>query len=74
MGAEGSNGRCVTFAWPLRASHQVVRDRASAGVTVVATRYNGMIRDFRSLNVLSGVPSTRAELHQASEELKSRLR
>ena len=46
----------------------------AAGVTVVATRYNGMIHDFGLLNVLSGVPSTRAALHQASEELKSRLR
>ena len=46
----------------------------AAGVTVVATRYNGMIHDFGLLNVLSGVPATRAALHQASEELKTRLR
>lgn len=46
----------------------------AAGVTVVATRYNGMIHDFGLLNVLSGVPATRAALHQASEELKARLR
>jgi len=46
----------------------------AAGVTVVATRYNGMIHDFGLLNVLSGVPTTRAALHQASEELKARLR
>jgi len=46
----------------------------AAGVTVVATRYNGMIHDFGLLNVLSAVPATRAALHQASEELKSRLR
>jgi len=46
----------------------------AAGVTVVATRYNGMIHDFGLLNVLSGVPTTRAALHQASEELKERLK
>jgi len=46
----------------------------AAGVTVVATRYNGMIHDFGLLNALSGVPATRAALHQASEELKTRLR
>jgi len=45
-----------------------------AGVTVVATRYNGMIHDFGLLNVLSGIPTTRAALHQASEELRARLR
>lgn len=45
----------------------------AAGVTVVATRYNGMIHDFGLLNVLSGLPATRAALHQASEELKLRL-
>lgn len=46
----------------------------AAGVNVVATRYSGMIHDFGLLNVLSGLPTTRAALHQASEELKSRLR
>lgn len=46
----------------------------AAGVTVVATRYNGMIHDFGLLNVLSTLPGTRAALHQASEELKQRLR
>jgi acetyl esterase len=45
----------------------------AAGVSVVATRYNGMIHDFGLLNVLSSLPATRAALHQASEELKSRL-
>ena len=46
----------------------------AAGVSVVATRYNGMIHDFGLLNVLADVPATRAALHQASEELKARLR
>jgi acetyl esterase len=45
----------------------------AAGVPVVSTRYNGMIHDFGELNVLSKLPATRAALHQASEELKSRL-
>lgn len=46
----------------------------AAGVSVVATRYNGMIHDFGLLNVLADLPATRAALHQASEELKARLR
>lgn len=46
----------------------------AAGVPTVVTRYNGMIHDFGLLNVLAGVQATRAALHQASEELKLRLR
>ncbi|HEX7641920.1 MAG TPA: alpha/beta hydrolase [Burkholderiaceae bacterium] len=46
----------------------------AAGVSVVATRYNGMIHDFGLLNVLSDLPETKAALHQASEELKARLK
>ena len=46
----------------------------AAGVTVVATRYNGMIHDFGLLNVLSQVPATRAALHQAAAELRQRLK
>ncbi|WP_218511015.1 alpha/beta hydrolase [Variovorax sp. dw_308] len=46
----------------------------AAGVTVVATRYNGTIHDFGLLNALADLPTTRAALHQASEELKQRLR
>ena len=46
----------------------------AAGVDVTATRYNGMIHDFGLLNALAGVPATRAALHQASEELKVRLK
>jgi hypothetical protein len=34
----------------------------AAGVTVVDSRYNGMIHDFGLLNVLSDVPTTRAAL------------
>lgn len=46
----------------------------AAGVDVVVTRYNGMIHDFGLLNVLANLPATKAALHQASEELKLRLR
>lgn len=46
----------------------------AAGVDVTATRYNGMTHDFGLLNALAGVPATRAALHQASEELKARLK
>lgn len=46
----------------------------AAGVPTVVTRYNGMIHDFGLLNVLANVQGTRAALHQASEELKVRLR
>jgi len=45
----------------------------AAGVSVVSTRYNGMIHDFGLLNVLADLPTTRAALHQAAEELKLRL-
>lgn len=46
----------------------------AAGVSVVATRYSGMIHDFGLLNALADLPATQAALHQASEELKKRLR
>ncbi len=46
----------------------------AAGVPTVVTRYNGMIHDFGLLNVLSSIPGTRAALHQASEELRARLK
>ena len=46
----------------------------AAGVPVVATRYGGMIHDFGMLDVLAPLPATRAALHQASEDLRQRLR
>lgn len=45
----------------------------AAGVPVVTTRYNGMIHDFGLLNILSGLPATRAALHQAAAELRAKL-
>jgi acetyl esterase len=43
-------------------------------VSVVVTRYDGMIHDFGMLNALSEVPGTRVALRQAAEELEQRLR
>lgn len=45
----------------------------AAGAPVVVTRYNGMIHDLGLLNVLSGLPATRAALKQAATELRSKL-
>ncbi|MBB4339928.1 acetyl esterase/lipase [Rhizobium leguminosarum] len=64
------------------AEMDVLRDEAeayarkldAAGVDVVVTRYNGMIHDFGAINPLSDLPASRAAMHQASEELKARLR
>ena len=64
------------------AEKDVLRDEAeaygrkldAAGVSVVVTRYDGMIHDFGLLNALSEVPATRAALRQAAEELGQRLR
>ena len=66
----------------ITAENDVLRDEGeayarkldAAGVDVVETRYQGMIHDFGLLNALSALPATRAALHQASEELRSRLR
>ena len=46
----------------------------AAGVSAASTRYNGMIHDFGLLNALQRVPASRVALHQASEELRTRLR
>lgn len=65
----------------ITAEHDVLRDEGEAygrkldeaGVPTVVTRYNGMIHDFGLLNALSTLPGTRAALHQASEEIRTRL-
>ena len=46
----------------------------AAGVTVVATRYNGMIHDYGLLNVVSQVRAVRSAILQASQELKEHLK
>ena len=50
------------------------RKLQAAGVTVVATRYNGTIHDYGLLNALSEVPSTRAALRQAADTLRASLK
>lgn len=50
------------------------RKLQAAGVTVVATRYNGTIHDFGLLNALSGVSSTQAALRQAADTLWESLK
>jgi acetyl esterase len=44
-----------------------------AGVSVVATRYSGTIRDFLMLDALADTPPTRAALAQATEALRTAL-
>ncbi|WP_204340885.1 alpha/beta hydrolase [Rhizobium ruizarguesonis] len=66
--ADGGNGRLRDEA------EAYARKLDAAGVDVVVTRYNGMIHDFGAINPLSDLPASRAAMHQASEELKARLR
>lgn len=49
------------------------RKLQAAGVPVIATRYQGTIHDFGLLNALSAVPSTRAALRQAADQLRAHL-
>lgn len=44
-----------------------------AGVSVVATRYNGTIRDFVMLDALAETPAARAAIAQATEGLRAAL-
>ncbi|UCO96848.1 alpha/beta hydrolase [Metapseudomonas lalkuanensis] len=46
----------------------------SAGVTVTAVRYNGMIHDYGLLNPLAHVPAVHAAMRQAGLELKQHLK
>ena len=66
----------------ITAEQDVLRDEGeayarkldAAGVTVVSTRYNGMIHDFGLLNALASVPGTRAAMTQAGDELRAKLK
>jgi acetyl esterase/lipase len=46
----------------------------AAGVSVTATRYNGMIHDYGLLNPLAKVPAVQSALLQAGTELKAHLK
>jgi acetyl esterase len=64
------------------AENDVLRDEGEAyarkldeaGVSVTATRYNGMIHDWGLLNSLATVPATRSAILQAASELKKALK
>ncbi|HEY0702517.1 MAG TPA: alpha/beta hydrolase [Candidatus Acidoferrales bacterium] len=45
----------------------------NAGVPVTATRYNGMIHDFVTLNAIHNVPGVQAALQQASQGIRRAL-
>ena len=45
-----------------------------AGVPVIATRYDGMIHGFVTLNALTECPETQSALHQASDAIRDALK
>lgn len=57
---------------PLRDEGEAyARKLKEAGGRVIATRYNGTIHDFMTLNALCGLPETQAALRQASDAIRN---
>jgi acetyl esterase/lipase len=60
---------------PLRDEGEAyARKLKAAGVTVAATRYNGLIHDFMLLNAIHGVAGVQACLEQASNAIRDALK
>ncbi|MGO9121427.1 MAG: alpha/beta hydrolase [Desulfomonilaceae bacterium] len=60
---------------PLRDEGEAyARKLKDAGVSVTATRYNGMIHDFVLLNAIREVPAVKAALSQASDGIRDALK
>ena len=60
---------------PLRDEGEAyARNLREAGVSVSATRYNGMIHDFVLLNAIHEVPAVQAALRQANDAIREALK
>jgi len=60
---------------PLRDEGEAyARKLQQAGVSVIATRYNGMIHDFVLLNAIRGVAGTQAAIQQVNDGIREALK